>query len=75
MLAAMDRGEITVTLDLRVEHGVVSGQASDRAGAAREFAGWLDLAGAIDALLRRDAAPGSSDPRFTTPEVRSHAFA
>ena len=48
---------IVVTLELEVTDGALSGRVSDGNGAQREFAGWLGMVGAIDALLPPTAAP------------------
>ena len=49
---AMERTSVTVTLELRIAGECISGSASDGAGAYREFAGWLGLIAAIDALTQ-----------------------
>jgi hypothetical protein len=43
---------IVIRLELRLEDDALTGRASDGAGAARDFVGWMGLVAAIDALVR-----------------------
>jgi hypothetical protein len=42
---------VVIRLELHLDGDSLTGRASDGAGAAREFVGWLGLVAAIDALL------------------------
>jgi hypothetical protein len=42
---------VVIRLELDLADDSLTGRASDGTGAAREFAGWLGLVSAIDALL------------------------
>jgi hypothetical protein len=46
----MEASQITISLDLRVTEGSLSGRARG-GGATRDFSGWVGLVAAIDALL------------------------
>jgi hypothetical protein len=46
---------VVIRLELDLADDSLTGRASDGTGAAREFAGWLGLVAAIDALLVRNA--------------------
>jgi hypothetical protein len=46
---------VVIRLELHLADDALTGRASDGAGAAREFVGWLGLVAAIDALLPGNA--------------------
>lgn len=50
---------IVIRLELRLADQSVNGRAVDAAGKTREFAGWMGLVAAIDALA--SAAPSPAD--------------
>jgi hypothetical protein len=50
-LPAMEQRTVSIRLEVQVEGDEVRGHASSGDAAARPFAGWLGLIGAIDALL------------------------
>jgi hypothetical protein len=52
----MDGTTITISLELRLADGSLSGHA-DTGEATREFSGWLGLLATIDALLPSELAP------------------
>jgi hypothetical protein len=56
---------ITVTLEIELADGCLSGRVRNGSGPSREFSGWLGLVGAIDALLPATFAP--SDKAFPNP--------
>jgi hypothetical protein len=47
----MPDGRLHIHLDLDVTAGEVEGRASTPGGDAREFAGWVELLAAFDALI------------------------
>lgn len=49
------RQTVVIRLELHLADDSLTGRASDGAGAAREFVGWLGLVAAIDALLPGNA--------------------
>jgi hypothetical protein len=52
-----------IRIELQLADDSLTGRASDGAGAAKEFAGWLGLVAAIDALLPGDVpAPDAIRP-------------
>jgi hypothetical protein len=57
------RGQtVVIRLELHLADGSLTGRASDGAGAAKEFTGWMGLVAAIDALVRRRSrAPEAQD--------------
>jgi hypothetical protein len=57
---AADGRLIVIRLELRLEDDSLTGRASDGAGAAREFVGWMGLLAAIDALVREDSPAADS---------------
>jgi hypothetical protein len=57
---------IQISLELQIDHGLLSGRATDGDGAGKSFAGWLGLVDAIDALVEGEArtpAPQNSNGR------------
>jgi hypothetical protein len=50
-LPFMEQRTVSIRLEVQVEGEEVRGHASSGNAAARPFAGWLGLIGAIDALL------------------------
>jgi len=55
MLAGMESNTTSISLELRLVDGSLTGRARCGAGRRRDFVGWLGLMAAIDALL-----PGGS---------------
>lgn len=55
-LAAVDAPPIAIHLDVRLDGGTPVGQACDERGHTREFAGWVGLVAAVDALLEATSA-------------------
>jgi hypothetical protein len=49
-LAAMEESKVSIRLELRLDDDVPEGIAYRNGGPGREFAGWLGLMGAIEAL-------------------------
>ena len=47
--------QIEIRLALQIDDGLLSGRATDGAGATKSFAGWLGLVDAIDALVEGEA--------------------
>lgn len=61
-IGAVNRQSVVIRLELELVDDALTGRASDGAGAAREFIGWMGLVAAIDALVRqRSPAPGGRD--------------
>jgi hypothetical protein len=58
----VDRQTVVIRLELHLADDALTGRASDGTGPAREFAGWMGLVAAIDALVRRRSqAPKDED--------------
>ena len=55
----MDGQTVVIRLELHLADQSLTGRASAPTGAAREFAGWMGMVAAVDALLapRAPAAP------------------
>jgi len=54
---------VVIRLELQLADDSLTGRASDGTGTSREFAGWMGLVAAIDALVRGNSpatAPDSS---------------
>jgi hypothetical protein len=51
MPLTMADGPLHIDLDLHVHHGEVEGRAARTGGPEREFAGWVELLAALDALI------------------------
>jgi hypothetical protein len=62
-MGGVDGRPIVIRLELRLEDDSLTGRASDGAGAAREFVGWLGLVAAIDALVRGNAPAAAADSK------------
>ena len=60
-LPVMEQRTVSIRLEVQVEGEEVRGHASSGDEAARPFAGWLGLIGAIDALLG-DSLPTEEAP-------------
>jgi hypothetical protein len=56
---------LTVTLEILPEGESFTGRATVESGDSTQFAGWLGLVAALDALLR-DAPPDDEAPRNLT---------
>jgi hypothetical protein len=53
----MDGDATTISLELRLSAGSLSGRAENGDGGEREFSGWLGLLAAVDALLPPEPEP------------------
>jgi hypothetical protein len=51
MLAAMQANCVSISLRVALQDDTPAGRVSDGCGSEREFFGWLELIGTIDALL------------------------
>ena len=60
-LPVMEQRTVSIRLEVKVQGDEVRGHASSGDAAARPFAGWLGLIGAIDALLG-DSLPTEEAP-------------
>ena len=66
----MDCKAISIHLELRVgDDESLTGRATDCAGTARDFAGWLGLVATIDALVH-DAPAAPAAPNSETTQRR-----
>ncbi len=57
----MDNDHISLSLELDISGESLTGHARNGTGAARSFAGWLGLLGAIDALVAEKGGRASDD--------------
>lgn len=67
----MNSQTVVIRLELHLTDDAMTGRATDSSGTAKEFASWLGLLGAIDALV-----PGSRPvPAAAMPPSASHGGA
>jgi hypothetical protein len=53
-VGTVDAGTMTICLELHLDGDLPTGRASDGSGGEKDFAGWLGLVAAVDALLSRE---------------------
>lgn len=68
----MDKESIALNLELELSGETLTGRARNGSGQGRDFAGWLGLLGAIDALIaEKTASRGASGEAGTGAESRA----
>jgi hypothetical protein len=71
IIGTVDGKTVIIRLELQLAGDSLTGRASDGTGAARDFAGWLGLVAALDALVAGTAAgpgaPGGDDFTSSVP--------
>ena len=60
-MGAVDGRPIVIRQELCLEDDSLAGRASDGAGAARDFVGWMGLVAAVDALVRGNSPAAAPD--------------
>jgi len=69
-MGMVDGKTVIIRLELRLAGDSLTGRASDGTGAARDFAGWLGLVAALDALVAgAPSVPGAPDSDDLTSSV------
>jgi hypothetical protein len=64
----MNDQAVVIRLELHVADESLTGRASDGTGAVREFAGWMGMVAAVDALLSQPAPPSPGQHPIRAPQ-------